>query len=297
MKNIIGKEAKVYNYINNVFKTVSSYYGFEDIKLPTLVNGNLREDLENEVISYYNKNIKDEFKKYAYVGTNYSNDEENEVFGFAIIKNNSLYQDAEIISMIYRILEELKLENIIVKIKADKNYDLNKLQEYLEYLDVDYEISDSGVLLDDNVLMAFEIIEEVQDKKISLARGYRNSDNVDAIFCTTNLDNVLEVLNIIYEDYEFDTLTQVYIVGESEEERIAAMRLAQDLRWCEIKVDMDTNNKKRNEQLNFGKTSNFIIDISKDNLNKGLIKVIDNRTHEENLVDEAEIIDYIVSNI
>lgn len=297
MKNIVGKEARVYNYINNVFKTVSSYYGYEDIKLPTLVNGNLRKDLENEVIDYYNKNIKGEFKKYAYVGTNYEKNKENEVFGFAIINNNSLYQDAEVISMVYRILEELKLENIIVKIKADKNYDLNKLQEYLEYLDVDYEISDSGDLLDDNVLMAFEIIEEVQDKKISLARGYRNSDNVDAIFCTTNLDNVLEVLNIIYEDYEFDTLTQVYIVGESEEERIAAMRLAQDLRWCEIKVDMDTNNKKRNEQLNFGKTSNFIIDISKDNLNKGLIKVIDNRTHEENLVDEAEIIDYIVSNI
>lgn len=297
MKNIVGKEARVYNYINNVFKTVSSYYGYEDIKLPTLVNGNLRKDLENEVIDYYNKNIKGEFKKYAYVGTNYEKNKENEVFGFAIIKNNSLYQDAEVISMVYRILEELKLENIIVKIKADKNYDLNKLQEYLEYLDVDYEISDSGDLLDDNVLMAFEIIEEVQDKKISLARGYRNSDNVDAIFCTTNLDNVLEVLNIIYEDYEFDTLTQVYIVGESEEERIAAMRLAQNLRWCEIKVDMDTNNKKRNEQLNFGKTSNFIIDISKDNLNKGLIKVIDNRTHEENLVDEAEIIDYIVSNI
>lgn len=297
MKNIVGKEARVYNYINNVFKTVSSYYGYEDIKLPTLVNGNLRKDLENEVIDYYNKNIKGEFKKYAYVGTNYEKNKENEVFGFAIIKNNSLYQDAEVISMVYRILEELKLENIIVKIKADKNYDLNKLQEYLEYLDVDYEISDSGDLLDDNVLMAFEIIEEVQDKKISLARGYRNSDNVDAIFCTTNLDNVLEVLNIIYEDYEFDTLTQVYIVGESEEERIVAMRLAQDLRWCEIKVDMDTNNKKRNEQLNSGKTSNFIIDISKDNLNKGLIKVIDNRTHEENLVDEAEIIDYIVSNI
>lgn len=297
MKNIVGKEARVYNYINNVFKTVSSYYGYEDIKLPTLVNGNLRKDLENEVIDYYNKNIKGEFKKYAYVGTNYEKNKENEVFGFAIINNNSLYQDAEVISMTYRILEELKLENIIVKIKADKNYDLNKLQEYLEYLDVDYEISDSGDLLDDNVLMAFEIIEEVQDKKISLARGYRNSDNVDAIFCTTNLDNVLEVLNVIYEDYEFDTLTQVYIVGESEEERIATMRLAQDLRWCEIKVDMDTNNKKRNEQLNSGKTSNFIIDISKDNLNKGLIKVIDNRTHEENLVDEAEIIDYIVSNI
>lgn len=297
MKNIVGKEARVYNYINNVFKTVSSYYGYEDIKLPTLVNGNLRKDLENEVIDYYNKNIKGEFKKYAYVGTNYEKNKENEVFGFAIIKNNSLYQDAEVISMVYRILEELKLENIIVKIKADKNYDLNKLQEYLEYLDVDYEISDSGDLLDDNVLMAFEIIEEVQDKKISLARGYRSNNNVDAIFCTTNLDNVLEVLNIIYEDYEFDTLTQVYIVGESEEERIVAMRLAQDLRWCEIKVDMDTNNKKRNEQLNSGKISNFIIDISKDNLNKGLIKVIDNRTHEENLVDEAEIIDYIVSNI
>ncbi len=93
-----------------------------------------------------------------------------------------------------------------------------------------------------------------------------------------------------------DAMTQVYIVSESEEERIAAMKLAQDLRWCEIIVDVDLNGKSKEEQMKLA-NSNFIIVMESDNLNKGLIKVIDKLTSEETLVDEAEIIDYIVSNI
>ena len=106
----------------------------------------------------------------------------------------------------------------------------------------------------------------------------------------------MPVLSVIYEDYNLDNLTQVLIVAETEEERMVGMKLAQDLRWCEIKVDIDTNNKTKDKQMD-NNDCNFIIDIDKNNLSKGLIKVVDNITHEETLVDENEIIDYIVSNI
>lgn len=289
MKEIMGNEAKIYNYMENVFKTVSDYYGYEYVKMPIIKNGDTTELIKGR----YLNNIKDGFKKYCYLGIN--SDERN-VFSFLTLNIDSIYQDAEIISMNYRILEELKLEDIIVYIKASKNYNLKKLQEYLEQLDVDYEISDSGNLLDDNISMSFEIVMELRDKKIVLAGGYRNIDEPKCAICVNYLDNILEVLNVIYEDYSFDTLTQVTIVSEKEEERIAAMKLAQDLRWCEIKVDVDTNNSSKDEQLK-DINSNFIIVIEENDLNKGLIKVIDNKTHEETLVDENEIIDYIVSNI
>lgn len=289
MKEIVGCEARIYNYMENVFKTVGSYYNYEYIKMSLLDTNNM----EDKIIDYYDSNIKNGFKKYCYNSSSYINNIERNEFGFLVLGSNSYYQDAEIISMNYRILEELKLEDIIVHIKAVKDYDIHKLQEYLEQLDIDFEINNSDGLLDDNILLSFEIIMEVKDKKIALTSGYKNSKNISSI---NYLDNILEVLNVIYEGYEFDTLTQVTIVGDTEEERIVGMRLAQDLRWCEIKVDIDTNNKSKDEQLN-GINSNFIIVIEKDNLNKGLIKVIDNLTHEETLIDENEIIDYIVSNM
>lgn len=289
MKEIVGCEARIYNYMENVFKTVGSYYNYEYIKMSLLDTNNM----EDKIIDYYDSNIKNGFKKYCYNSSSYINNIERNEFGFLVLGSNSYYQDAEIISMNYRILEELKLEDIIVHIKAVKDYDIHKLQEYLEQLDIDFEINNSDGLLNDNILLSFEIIMEVKDKKIALTSGYKNSKNISSI---NYLDNILEVLNVIYEGYEFDTLIQVTIVGDTEEERIVGMRLAQDLRWCEIKVDIDTNNKSKDEQLN-GINSNFIIVIEKDNLNKGLIKVIDNLTHEETLIDENEIIDYIVSNM
>lgn len=288
MKEIIGNEAKIYNYMENVFKTVSGYYNYEYIKMPNLESSNTT----SEIKEYYLNNLKDVFKKYCYIGTNNKRNE----FGFMVFNTDSIYQDVEIISMNYRILEELKLEDITVYIKSFKDYDLKKLQEYLVELDVDYEISDSEDLLDENTSMSFEIVMELKDKKIVLASGYKNINNPQYIVSTNYLDNILEVLNIIYEDYNFDVLTQVTIISNTEEERIKAMKLAQDLRWCEIKVEVDTNNRSKSEQLK-DINSNFIIEIEENNLNKGLIKVIDNLTKEETLVDENEIIDYIVSNI
>lgn len=290
MKKIVGKDAKIYNYMENVFKTVSSYYNYEYIKIET---SDINSSLEDRIKNYYNDNVKNGFKKYCYSGA--SIDKDQTEFGFLAVDIDSIYQDAEMISMDYRILEELKLEDILVKIKASKNYSLDKLLNYLEQLDVDYEICDSGNL--GNIAMSFEIVMEIKDKEIILASGSKNTNKVSFISVTNYLDNILNILSVIYEDYQFDTLTKVAIITEKEEEKIVGMKLAQDLRWCEIKVDIDTNNRSIDKQIEDFKDSNFILIIDNENLNKGLIKVIDNLTKEETLVDESEIIDYIVSNI
>ena len=250
--------------------------------------------MKSEITNYYLENSNNSFKKYCYLDTEISSKES--CFSFLILNNDTIYQDAEIISMNYRILEELKLEDIIVRINAGANYDLKKLQEYLEQLDIDYEINNGKKELETDVLMTFEIVMEIKDKTVTLATGIKKSDNIKTILCRNYLDSILSVLSVIYEDYNFDALTQVLIVAEVEEERIMGMKLAQDLRWCEIKVDVDTSNKPKKEQMD-NSDCNFIIDVDKNSLSKGLIKVIDNLTKEETLVDENEIIDYIVSNI
>ena len=73
MKKIVGKDAKIYNYIENVFKTISSYYNYEYIKMPMLDGG---KSTQSSVIDYYNDNIKNSFKKYCYVGSNYDSKQE-----------------------------------------------------------------------------------------------------------------------------------------------------------------------------------------------------------------------------
>lgn len=290
MEILLGKKSRIYNYMENVFKTVSGYYNYEFIKI---LSFDRESYLESGITNYYLENSNNSFKKYCYLDM--ENSKENS-FSFLTLNNDTIYQDAEIISMNYRILEELKLEDIIVRINAGANYDLNKLQEYLEQLDIDYEISNGKEELETDVLMTFEIVMEIKDKAVTLTKGIKKSDNVKTILCRNYLDSILSVLSVIYEDYNFDALTQVLIVAEVEEERIIGMKLAQDLRWCEIKVDIDTSNKLKKEQMD-NSDCNFIIDIDKNNLSKGLIKVIDNLTKEETLVDENEIIDYIVSNI
>ena len=291
MEILLGKKSRIYNYMENVFKTVSGYYNYEFIKI---LGFDRESDLKSEITNYYLENSNNSFKKYCYLDTEISSKES--CFSFLILNNDTIYQDAEIISMNYRILEELKLEDIIVRINAGANYDLKKLQEYLEQLDIDYEINNGKKELETDVLMTFEIVMEIKDKVVTLTKGIKKSDNVKTILCRNYLDSILSVLSVIYEDYNFDALTQVLIVAEVEEERIMGMKLAQDLRWCEIKVDVDTSNKPKKEQMD-NSDCNFIIDVDKNSLSKGLIKVIDNLTKEETLVDENEIIDYIVSNI
>lgn len=290
MEILLGKKSRIYNYMENVFKTVSGYYNYEFIKI---LSFDRESYLESGITNYYLENSNNSFKKYCYLDM--ENSKENS-FSFLTLNNDTIYQDAEIISMNYRILEELKLEDIVVYINAGANYDLKKLQEYLELLDIDYEINNGKKELETDVLMTFEIVMEIKDETVTLTKGIKKSDNVKTILCRNYLDSILSVLSVIYEDYNFDALTQVLIVAEVEEERIIGMKLAQDLRWCEIKVDIDTSNKLKKEQMD-NSDCNFIIDIDKNNLSKGLIKVIDNLTKEETLVDENEIIDYIVSNI
>lgn len=264
---IKGKEVKISNYVESVVNAVGGFYGYELVKDASL------KDLLN------NKNSEE--KKYHYLNS--------QECTFVSININSVYQDAEIVSMLYRILEELGIEDVEVSIKEGKS-DTKKLQEYLEYLDVDYEIDSQPT----NNALSFELKVIIADKEIILGKGERCDNVLTGVLETEKITGLLKV---IFEDRNMDAITQVYIVGEGEEERIAAMKLAQDLRWCEIVVDMDLSGKNKEEQINFAKNCNFVIVMESDNLNKGLIKVIDNYTNEETLVDEAEIIDYIVSNI
>ena len=91
----------------------------------------------------------------------------------------------------------------------------------------------------------------------------------------------------------------IYITATSEEEKLTAIRLIQDIRWSEITAEMDYLEKNLDEQLNEADKLNarMVILLNNEDLQKGMITVKDNLTKEETKVDESEILDYIISNL
>lgn len=263
MKDIKGKDARIYRYVFDVLNAISDYYRYDYVKQPLIMEDN---------------------KRIAY-NTDF-------VYNFMITGNANTFDDAEFISMFYRILEELRIEDVEVKINYHKSYDIKVLCSYLDELDVNYEYEENDKVTE---LFEFKVITGINNKEVALAEGFKDNLGEKSLKGAFDIDKILDYLSIIYEDRDFTSLAQVTIIGESTEERIKGMKLAQDLRWCEIKVDFDSK-KSREEQLENIK-SNLSVLLNEQDLKKGLIKVIDNLTKEESLVDEAEIIDYIISNI
>lgn len=412
--DIYGNDAKYYNYINNVFATVAGYYNYDYIRTPIMEStelfhrsvgetsdivsketydfkdrgdrsltlrpegtaGVVRSYIENKMYGDVNQPI-----KLYYSGTMYRYERpqagryrELSQFGVEVLGSNSPMMDAEVISLAYRTLEEMGIEDIIVKIntlgdtksrdnyrealvkylephidslcddckarfktnplrildcKVDKDSEILKnapvildylteedqkrfdeVLEYLDNLDVDYEVDASIVRgLDYYNHTVFELVSdmEVLGSASTVAAGGRYNHLVGnlggpetpCVGFASGIDRLMTILKELNKDKEVDTSVDVYIMAVNKEERITAIRLAQDLRWCEIKVEYDTLDKGLKAQFKVAdrlKARTLVI-LNSDELNKGIITVKDNLTHEETKVDENEVIDYILSNL
>ena len=277
-QTIYGLKAKYDQYITRVFETACEYYNYEFIK-------SNKQDMVEAGKEIYLKN-KLEKAEFYYL-------KDHEIGAFTLgVKTNLI--DAEIISMAYRILEEMGTPNLTVKINTSEN----SLLDYLNYLDVDYEVnSTTSEKISDDVPLVFEITSKLKDQDIIVCKGKQSKSEVLASF-TINKDYLI---NILEEEANFKESKNidVYITASSLEEILTAVRLIQDLRWSEITTEMDYQNKNLEEQLNEAERLNarMVIKLNREDLKKGLISVLDSLTKEETKVDENEILDYIISNL
>ena len=154
-KTIYGLTAKYYNYINRVFGTVCEYYNYELVSPAT-------KEITKEIEA-----IKEEPGKFYY--------NELEEMGITSIGFSSRMMDAEIISLAYRFLEEIGITDLMIKLNTQEKELLN----YLNYLDVDYELNDdTKVSLDEGNLMVFEIVMGENDKEVVICSGIRTNNNI-----------------------------------------------------------------------------------------------------------------------
>lgn len=412
--DVYGSDAKYYNYINSVFATVAGYYNYNYIRTPIMEStelfhrsvgessdivsketydfkdrgdrsltlrpegtaGVVRSYIENKMYGEVNQPV-----KLYYSGTMYRYERpqagryrELSQFGVEVLGSNSPLIDAEVISLAYRTLEEMGIEDIIVKIntlgdtksrdnyrealvkylephidslcddckarfktnplrildcKVDKDSEILKnapvildylteedkkrfdeVLEYLDNLDVDYEVDASIVRgLDYYNHTVFELVSdmEVLGSASTVAAGGRYNHLVEnlggpdtpCVGFASGIDRIITILKEINKDKEIDSNVDVYIMAVNKEEKITAIKLAQDLRWCEIKVELDTLDRSLKSQFKVAdrlKARTLVI-LNSEDLAKGIITVKDNLTHEEVKVDENEIIDFIMSNL
>ncbi len=411
--DIYNDDAKYYNYIMDVFKTIANYYNYNYIRTPIFeatelfhrsvgetsdivsketydfkdrgdrsitlrpegTAGVVRSFIENKMYGEVNQPI-----KLYYAGTMYRYERpqagryrELTQFGVEVLGSDSPLMDAEVISFAYRALEEIGIENMIVKIntlgdaesrenyrnalikylephlddlcsdcknrfktnplrildcKVDKESTIlknapeildylneesskrfEKVLEYLMNLDIDYEVDSSIVRgLDYYSNTVFEIVADLPElgNASTLAGGgcYNNlvenlgGPKTPCVGFATGIDRLIILLKEQNKEELKDNL-DVYIMAVNEEERITSLKLAQDLRWCEIKTEMDTLNRGLKAQFKIADRLNarLLVILNSEDLKKGLITVKDNLTKEEVKIDENEIIDYIVSNL
>ena len=412
--DIYGDNAKYYKYIEGVFSTVCEYYNYEYIRTPIFEDSELFHRSVGEtsdIVSKETYDFKDrgersltlrpegtagvvrsfienkmygdvnQPKKFYYAGTMYRYERpqagryrELTQIGVEVLGSDSEIIDAEVISLAYRLLEEMGIEDVTVKIntlgdkesrenyrdalvkylephihelcsdcqhrfktnplrildcKVDKDSDIlknapsimdylneesknrfEKVLEYLRLLDVDYEIDPNIVRgLDYYNHTVFELVTNMESlgSANTLCAGgrynnlvsYLGGENTPGIGFASGVDRLMTILKEINKDRKIENNIDVYVMAVNPEERLTAVRLVQDLRWSEVKTEMDTLNKglkaqfKQADRLN---TRTLII-LNSEDLQKGLITVKDNLTKEEVKVDEGEILDYIISNL
>ena len=205
-------------------------------------------------------------------------------------------KDSEIIKNVPKISDYLNDES---------KQRFNKLKQYLSILDINYEIDEQIVrgldYYDENVW------EYTDENDIVVGGGGRynhlvenlGGPSIPAVGFALGLERIIMNLKNNIDENQLKNNIDVYIMSINEEEKINALKIAQNLRLNNIITEINSNNLSMKSQFKIADSLNakFLIILNNDDLNKGLINIKDNVTKEEIKIDEGDIVDWILGNI
>ena len=205
-------------------------------------------------------------------------------------------KDSEIIKNVPKISDYLNDES---------KQRFNKLKQYLSILDINYEIDEQIVrgldYYDENVW------EYTDENNIVVGGGGRynhlvenlGGPSIPAVGFALGLERIIMNLKNNIDENQLKNNIDVYIMSINEEEKINALKIAQNLRLNNIITEINSNNLSMKSQFKIADSLNakFIIILNNEDLNKGLINIKDNVTKEEIKIDEGDIVDWILGNI
>lgn len=262
--------------------------GLEDVvvKINTLGDAQTRENYTNALVSYFKPHINDLCEDCQ-----------------KRIKTNPLRildckvdKDSEVLKNAPKISDYLSDES---------KERFKKLKTYLDNLEIDYEIDESivrGLDYYDECVWEYKL-----DDDIAIGAGGRYNNLVEnlggphlpGIGFALGIERIILKLKDKISDKKLENMIDVYIMSVSEEEKIYALKISQDLRLNNVITEINGNNLSLKSQFKVADTLNakFLIILKNEDLQKGLITVKDNVTKEEVIIDESEIVDYILGVI
>lgn len=215
-----------------------------------------------------------------------------------------------------RILDcKIDSENDLVKnapsildyLSEEEKDHFDKLKEYLDVLDVNYEVDSSLVRgLDYYTNTVFEFESKIKD--IGAIGGGGRYDNllssldgpdVPAVGFALGFDRIISVLDELEINASRDNSLDIYLLTISDNENNYALELAQNLRMCGYKVDMDLSGKTMKAKFKESDRykSKFVIVIGEDEVKSGNLTIKDTLTKEEKKVNYDNLIDFLDTNI
>ena len=190
--------------------------------------------------------------------------------------------------------------------EEEKNH-FDKVKEYLDVLDVNYEVDSSLVRgLDYYTNTVFEFESKIKD--IGAIGGGGRYDNllssldgpdVPAVGFALGFDRIISVLDELEINASRDNSLDIYLLTISDNENNYALELAQNLRMCGYKVDMDLSGKTMKAKFKESDRykSKFVIVIGEDEVKSGDLTIKDTLTKEEKKVNYDNLIYFLDTNI
>ena len=181
-----------------------------------------------------------------------------------------------------------------------------KIQEYLKYLNIEYEVNTRlvrGLDYYNNIVFEYKTLD---DEFGSVGGGGRydnlseslDGPSIPSVGFAFGLDRLVDVMN--RDNIEVaDNNIDLYIMNVTENELMYSYNLAQDLRMCGFKVDIDLLNKsmkakfKEVDRLN----PKYLIIIGEEEVKSGVLTVKDNLTKEEQKIESTELLDFLNVNL
>lgn len=192
-----------------------------------------------------------------------------------------------------------KAPNIMDYQSEESTNRFKKVLEYLNYLDIDYEVDSSLVRgLDYYDYMVYELKE---NDGLALGGGGRYNHLVKELGgpetpCVGFACGVERLINVLKEKYTKKDDIDVYIMAVNEEEKLKANIIMQELRLNNIICDTDFMQRGLKAQFKDADRhgAKQLIILNSEDLNKGIVNIKDNLTKEETKVAEDEIVEYIL---
>jgi len=214
-----------------------------------------------------------------------------------------------------RILDcKFDAENTILK-NAPKTIDylneesknrFEKLQEYLDLMEIDYEINTKLVRgLDYYNHTVFEVIGDIPEfgAQSVLGGGGRynglveqlGGPSIPAVGFAMGLDRTILAMESLGVNFRFKDNIDIFIMYGNDEEKETASYLLQDLRMNGYICETDYMNKSFKNQFKSADRFNakYLIILNSEDIKNFQVKVKDNETKEEELVNINDLVDHL----